>query len=75
MLKELSDKLPLKRPHEFAIIKELINKSELNVSEASNGIKKYIQSVDEETVKHAFRTLNQDYYDSRKRVIVLNSFI
>ena len=67
VLKELSDKLPLKRPHEFAIIKELINKSELNVDEASKGIRKYIKSVDEETVKHAFRTLNQDYYDSREK--------
>lgn len=67
VLKELSDKLPLKRPHEFSIIKELINKSELNVDEASKGIRKYIQSVDEETVKHAFRTLNQDYYDSREK--------
>ncbi|HAT4263772.1 TPA: DEAD/DEAH box helicase [Clostridium perfringens] len=67
VLKELSDKLPLKRPHEFAIIKELINKSELNIDEASKGIRKYIKSVDEETVKHAFRTLNQDYYDSREK--------
>ncbi|XZI46079.1 DUF3427 domain-containing protein [Clostridium perfringens] len=67
VLKELSDKLPLKRPHEFAIIKELINKSELNLDEASKGIRKYIQSVDEETVKHAFRTLNQNYYDSREK--------
>ncbi len=67
VLKELSDKLPLKRPHEFAIIKELINKSELNLDEASKGIRKYIKSVDEETVKHAFRTLNQDYYDSREK--------
>lgn len=67
VLKELSDKLPLKRPHEFAIIKELISKSDLSVDEALKGIRKYIQSVDEETVKHAFRTLNQDYYDSREK--------
>lgn len=67
VLKELSDKLPLKRPYEFAIIKELINKSELNIDEASKGIRRYIKDVDEETVKHSFRTLNQDFYDSREK--------
>lgn len=67
ILKELSAKLPIKRPYEFAIIKELINKRELSVEEASNGIRKYMQSVYKNTVIHSFKTLNQDYYDSMEK--------
>lgn len=64
VLKELSDKLPLKRPYEFGIIKHLVSESELDIDKASKVINKYLQSVDTETIIHAFRNLNQDFYDS-----------
>ncbi|MGL4990831.1 MAG: DEAD/DEAH box helicase [Sarcina sp.] len=64
VLKEFSNKLPLKRPHEFVIIKELINKNELDIDVATKVLEKYLDFVDRETVYHAFRNLNQDFYDS-----------
>ena len=63
ILKELSGKLPLKRPHEFVIIKYLLNNDEISIDKAINQVSKYLESVDEETVIHSFKTLNQDYYD------------
>lgn len=68
VLKELSDKLPLKRPHEFAIIKHLINTSEVTLDTAVKVINKYLNTVDKETVSHAFRCLNQNYYDKAEVV-------
>lgn len=64
VLKEFSDKLPLKRPHEFAIIKHLIGEGELDINGAPKVINKYLQVVDTETIIHAFRNLNQDFYDT-----------
>ncbi len=64
ILKELSSKLPLKRPYEFAIIKYLINKNELTIYEANNVISKYLEFVDNDTIYHSFRTLSQEFYDS-----------
>lgn len=64
ILRELSGKLPIKRVYEFSIIKYLFNHEEINISEAKNQILKHIHSVDDESVKHAFNCLNQNYYDS-----------
>ncbi|MGL4875805.1 MAG: DUF3427 domain-containing protein, partial [Clostridium sp.] len=63
-LKEMGIKLPLKRPHEFILIKYLLEKSEINLEEAKKEILKYLDSVDEKTIIHAMKVLNQDYYDS-----------
>lgn len=63
VLKELSDKLPLKRPHEFALIKHLVNAKEVSLDDGIKVVNKYLDTVDEETVIHAFRYLNQDFYD------------
>ena len=67
VLKELSSKLPLKRPHEFIILKYLISNSEININEAKVAILKYLDSCDESTIIHAFRNLNQDFYDGRQK--------
>lgn len=64
ILKELSSKLPIKRPHEFIIIKYLIKHEEIKIAEAKNEILKYMENVDEETIIHSFKTLNQSFYDS-----------
>ena len=64
ILKELSGKLPIKRPHEFVIMKYLLNHEEITIAEAKNEMLKYIQNVDEETMIHSFKTLNQSFYDT-----------
>ncbi|WP_246582715.1 DEAD/DEAH box helicase [Clostridium mobile] len=62
--KELSSKLPLKRVYEFAIIKYLLKHNEITLAQAKNEILKYIEYVDDESVEHSFKYLNQNYYDS-----------
>lgn len=64
--KELSGKLPLKRPHEFAIIKKLMKENKVDFNSAKLEILKYLDSVNDKIVNHAFRNLNQDFYDSRQ---------
>ncbi|MBE6051859.1 MAG: DUF3427 domain-containing protein [Clostridium sp.] len=67
ILKELSGYLPLKRPHEFIIIKELINTNEINIKSAKVSIMKYLKSCNEDTILHAFRYLNQVFYDVKQK--------
>lgn len=64
VLREFSGKLPLKRPHEFLIVKELLNKESLDLNEAEKVISKYLDSVDKDSILHAFKNLSQEYYDS-----------
>ncbi|WP_426348810.1 DEAD/DEAH box helicase [Alloiococcus sp. CFN-8] len=66
-LKELSSKLPIKRPHEFAILKFLINNDSITLEQAKGEIERYLDSVDMDTIDHAFRTLNQDFYDPAQK--------
>lgn len=66
ILKELSDKLPLKRPYEFAIIKYLIDHAGIDIKSARMTISKYVEEPNGSTIIHAFRNLNHDFYDSRQ---------
>ncbi|WP_312470316.1 DEAD/DEAH box helicase [Neobacillus sp.] len=63
-LKELSSKLPLKRIYEFVIIRYLLDHEEINLEIATRQIVKMISNVDDDSVQHAFESLNQNYYDS-----------
>jgi hypothetical protein len=63
-LKELSNKLPLKRVYEFVIARYLIDHDEMTLSTAKHEILKLVKNVDDDSVLHAFQCLNQDYYDS-----------
>ncbi|PLS18708.1 DUF3427 domain-containing protein [Bacillus sp. M6-12] len=63
-LKELSNKLPLKRVYEFVVIKYLLEHDHISLESAKNEILKCIKFVDDDSVLHAFQTLNQDFYDS-----------
>ena len=63
-LKELSSKLPLKRIHEFVIIRYLLEHEEVNLEVAKQQISKMVNNVDDDSVLHAFECLNQNYYDS-----------
>ncbi|NEZ47754.1 DUF3427 domain-containing protein [Clostridium niameyense] len=64
ILKELSNKLPLKRVYEFSIIRYLIDKGNISLNQAKNEILKYIKNVDDTSVIHALKVLNQNYDDS-----------
>ncbi|WP_186672806.1 DEAD/DEAH box helicase [Sporosarcina sp. BP05] len=63
-LKELSSKLPLKRIHEFVIIRYLLEHEEINLEIAKQQILKLVTNVDDDSVLHTFECLNQNYYDS-----------
>ncbi len=64
ILKELTGKLPIKRVYEFSILKYLLRHKDINLEEAKKEILKYIEYVDDNSINHAFRCLNQQYYDS-----------
>lgn len=76
-LKELSSKLPIKRIHEFSIIKYLLDHDEISHEEAKMEILKYVREVDDDSIWHAFECLNQDYYDSiqKKNKLKLVNYI
>lgn len=63
-LKELSSKLPIKRVYEFVILKYLLGHDKVSLKQANKEILKYVENVEEDTVRHAFEVLNQAYYDS-----------
>lgn len=63
-LRELSSKLPLKRVHEYVMIRYLLDHDSIDLEKAKKQISKVVKSVDEDTVIHAFECLNQNYYDS-----------
>ena len=63
-LNELSSKLPLKRIYEFVIARYLLEHEEISLETANQEMLKFIKHVNEDSVKHAFECLNQDYYDT-----------
>ncbi|WP_206591931.1 DEAD/DEAH box helicase [Bacillus coahuilensis] len=67
VLKELSSKLPLKRIHEFVILKYLLTHDTIRLNQAATEILKHVNHVDQDTILHAFHYLNQDYYDSMQK--------
>ncbi|SHH74391.1 DEAD/DEAH box helicase [Clostridium grantii] len=66
-LKELSNFLPIKRIHEFSIIKYLLKNEEISTSSAKNEILKYLEYIDMNSVKHALECLNGNYLDSGQK--------
>ncbi|WP_238907623.1 DEAD/DEAH box helicase [Clostridium sp. YIM B02506] len=74
MLKEFTDKLPIKRIYEFAIIKYLLKHEQIAFHEAKTEILKYLNHVNDEDVQHALRCLNQDFYDSGQLKNYIRSF-
>lgn len=73
VLKELNSNLPLKRINEFVILKYLLNHSSISLEKAKSEILKYINNMDDDSVKHAFECLNHQYYDeaAKKRKVKL----
>lgn len=66
IIKELSSSIPIKRVYEYAIIRYLLNNSEITLEQGKNEVLKYIKAVDNESIEHTFKYLNQDYYDSAR---------
>ncbi|WP_407647091.1 DEAD/DEAH box helicase [Clostridium aromativorans] len=63
VLKKFTGKLPIKRVYEFSIIKYLLNHQNINLEQAKNEILKHIEYVDDKSIHHAFKCLNQNYCD------------
>ncbi|NVJ52400.1 MAG: DUF3427 domain-containing protein [Campylobacteraceae bacterium] len=59
--------MPIKRVHEFAILKYLIFNEEVSIKKAVAHLKKYLQEVREETVIHSFRFLDEQFFDSAQK--------
>lgn len=64
ILKELTGRLPIKRIYEFSILKYLLTHEQISLQQAKSEILKYITNVDNDSIKHAFQCLNQNYYDT-----------
>lgn len=56
--------LPIKRVQEYVIIKYLLIHNRCSVDNIQNVLAKYIEHVDINTIKHSFRYLNQEFFDS-----------
>ncbi|MHC6180919.1 DEAD/DEAH box helicase [Clostridium sp. JNZ X4-2] len=74
VLKEFTGKLPIKRVYEFSIIKYLLNHENINLEQAKNEILKHIEYVDDKSISHAFKYLNQNYYDKSETNATIKCF-
>ena len=63
MLTDLSQKLPLVRLHENMIITYLLTHETCTLETARAELLEYLDTVDDETILHAFRTLNMEFSD------------
>ncbi|QKF80854.1 DEAD/DEAH box helicase [Halarcobacter ebronensis] len=59
----LDSMLPLRRVYEFAILKRVIQKGSCSFVEARSVVNKYLDNVEEQTIKHSFSYLNQNFFD------------
>ena len=66
VLKDVSVKLPIKRPFEFAILKYLIENKVATRKQLKKEIAKYIDSVDNETFEYTIECLRGDYYSKKE---------
>lgn len=73
-LKEISGQLPIKRPHEFAILKYLLKHDFITLEIAVQEISKYMETVTLATVEHAFQCLSRAYHDSGQLKSTISAF-
>ena len=59
--------LPIKRPFEFIIIKNLIKNKQISIGDISKNIGKVLDDWDENTVLHAIKSLNLEYADKGEK--------
>ena len=65
-LKQLSTMLPLRRPIEFIILQLLIKFETISISEIHDRVRSFVDNVTIETVEHAIRCLEGQYYDANE---------
>ncbi len=65
--KSLSSHLPLKRPHEFALLDALMTKDKLTREDAEAAILHWLDTVPPSSVAHAMNTVAQQYMDKREQ--------
>ncbi|PRO66476.1 DUF3427 domain-containing protein [Alkalicoccus urumqiensis] len=63
----LSKLLPLKRPHEAAILTVLLKQRTITVEQAKQAVLHWMETVEEATVRHAMRTLAQHFLDDSEK--------
>ncbi|SDJ37558.1 DEAD/DEAH box helicase [Salimicrobium halophilum] len=75
-LKWLSSMLPLKRSYDFAVLRALLHRRSLTIEEAEQEMKKWVDEVPSDSVDHALRYVNQEFFDSgeKERTPKLASF-
>lgn len=56
--------LPIKRVYEFVVLKYLLNEEFININITKDLLSKYLERVDEKTIEHSFRFLDQEFFDS-----------
>lgn len=66
VLKDITAKLPLKRPYEYMILKYLIENGAATRAELKNNIEKYIDFIDEETFSYTIECLRGDYHSKKE---------
>ncbi len=66
VLKDITAKLPLKRPFEFIILRYLIQNASATRNELKNDIEKYIDFIDEETFSYTIECLRGDYHSKKE---------
>ena len=59
--------LPIKRIHEFVILKHLINNENISIPQAKESILQYVNNHNVGTIEHSFDFLSQVYFDSREK--------
>jgi len=63
-LRFIESLLPIKRVYEFVILKYLLQNKTCSVKQIELACKKYLKNVSIDTIKHSFRFLNQEFFDS-----------
>ncbi|MCX6312212.1 MAG: DUF3427 domain-containing protein, partial [Bacteroidetes bacterium] len=67
--------LPIKRPHEFAIMEYLLNNEVISIEKSKNVIEKYLATVNKETVLHAINNLAGNFDDLLEKKNKLKLFV
>ncbi|PYZ97582.1 hypothetical protein CR205_03025 [Alteribacter lacisalsi] len=60
--------LPIKRPHDFAILWKLLSNERVSLDEARKKIFKWVEEVNDDTILHSFEFLSRAFFDSREKL-------
>lgn len=66
VLKDITGKLPLKRPFEFLILRYLIKNGISTRNQLKNDIEKYIDFIDDKTFNYTIECLRGDYHSKKE---------